>query len=163
MRHYKATVSHFGHRAGGIGRPVAMKIVGTGLGEMAQASDQELTDTMMKYLKRAADVIVEAQRISADQFSKRIPLSLKVRNDDKSIYILGGGHLAPNAYPFDPPSDPPVMHPVWGHGPRSKWHWSAQPYRPFLEEGAELAGDRAAEAFADIIDEWAKEIGKDRP
>lgn len=122
-----------------------------------------MTDQMIKRLKEAGEIIAEECRMISDGFSKRIPMSLHVKSDHKSVYILGGGPTAPNAYPFDPPSNPPVWHPVFARGPRAHWHWAPQPYRPFLEEGAERAGDRAAEAFANIIDDWAKEIGTDRP
>lgn len=139
-----------------------MKVQPT-LGELSDTSADELTAKNVEYLKQAAEIIAEECRQIADVFSRRIPMSLEVKSDDRSVYILGGGPAAPNAYPFDPPTEPPVYHPVWGHGPREGWHWAAQPYRPFLEEGAERAGERAADVFARIIDEWAKEIGNDRP
>jgi hypothetical protein len=166
MRRYRAKhpgkVTHFAHRPSGR-RPVGASIEGDSLGELAGDSDEELTQQMMHYLREAGEVIANYCRIAADKFSARIPVSLSVKNDDKSVYILGGGHEAPNAYPFDPPSNPPVWHPVHATGPRKNWNWAPQPYRPFLEEGAAAGGDEAAERFADIIDEWAKEIGSDQP
>lgn len=122
-----------------------------------------MTDAqLVKRLRQAAEIVAEACRIIAGRFSTRIPGSLRVHSDSKSVYILGGGPEAPNAYPFDPPRNPPVRHPVFATGPRSTWHWAPQPYRPFLEEGADAAGDRAAEIFANIIDDWAQEIGSSR-
>lgn len=164
MRHYRKTnVSHFGHVSANK-RPVSMKAT-PGIGELAQGTsdDEEFNKQMIKRLKDAGEIIAEYARLTSGAFSSRIPMSLEVKNDDKSVYILGGGHAAPNAYPFDPPNNPPVYHPVHAHGPRSKWAWAAQPYRPFLEEAAELGGNKAAEAFAEIINDWAKEIGTDRP
>lgn len=166
MRHLpKSNISHFAHTASS-GRSVSMDIssdAGGDINTLSSASRKDLTDTMLKYLKEAAKPILDACSEIAGTFSVRIPRSLKVRVDQDYVHILGGGHTAPNAYPFDPPDNPPVRHPVWGHGPRDKWHWAAQPYRPFLEEGAERGGDKAAVEFSKIIDEWAKEIGKDRP
>jgi hypothetical protein len=133
------------------------------LGELVGASSDQMARDMMKRLKEAAEIVAEACRLKADRFSTRIPLSLVVKSDSKGVYILGGGPKAPNAYPFDPPDTPPVWHPVHATGPRSNWHWAPQPYRPFLEEGAEASATRAAEQFANVIDDWAKQLGKDRP
>lgn len=161
----KIKVTHFVHKARDYGRPVAAKIEGVSFGDLSDATeDDEMTKEMMEYLRKAGEVIANYCRIAADKFSVRIPVSLNVKSDSDSIYILGGGPAAPNAYPFDPPTSPPVYHPVFpDHKPRRSWSWAPQPYRPFLEQGAEAGGDEAAEAFADIIDEWAKEIGSDRP
>jgi hypothetical protein len=162
-RHKRVKITHFTHKAK-FGRPTAAKIEGLSLGDLASASESdEMTKEMLEYLRKAGEIIANYCRIQADKFSTRIPMSLSVKNDEKTVYILGGGPPAPNAYPFDPPTAPPVWHPVFPSGPRRYWNWAPQPYRPFLEEGAELGGDEAAEAFADIIDQWASEIGSDRP
>jgi hypothetical protein len=165
MLHHRkrVKVTHFAHRAR-YGRPMSMQISGdTSLGDLAEDSDDETNKQMLERLRQAGEIIANYCRIVADKRSVRIPMSLSVKNDSKSVYIIGGGPAAPNAYPFDPPTQPPVWHPVFPSGARRHWRWAPQPYFPFLEEGAELGGDEAAEAFADIIDDWANEIGSDRP
>lgn len=141
---------------------MSMKVTPT-LGELGGASTDQMAHDMLKRLKEAAEIVAEACRLKADRFSSRIPLSLEVKSDSKGVYILGGGPKAPNAYPFDPPNSPPVWHPVFATGLREHWHWAPQPYRPFLEEGAAESATRAAEQFANVIDDWAKQLGTDRP
>lgn len=115
-----------------------------------------------KRLEEAAEVVAGKAREISSAFSKRIPASVKVvTHDSGNVVVEAGGPEAPNAYPFDPPDNPPVRHPVYGHGPRDTWHWAPQPYRPFMEQAAEQAADRAAEVFADLVDDWMNEIGSD--
>ena len=159
----KVGVTHFAHHAKNT-RAVGAKLEGVSFDDFSDASESDhMSQELMERLKDAGEVIANYCRIRASRFSVRIPDSLRVKNDTDTVYIEGGGPSAPNAYPFDPPSDPPVWHPVHAHGPRRKWNWAPQPYRPFLEEGAEDGGDEAAEKFAKIIDDWANEIGSDRP
>lgn len=116
-------------------------------------------DALEKRMKEGAEVIAEEVKTVASKRSRRIPSSVKVTgNLGAGFYIEAGGPGAPNAYPFDP-VNPPVRHPVWGHGPRDKWHWASMPYFPFMEEGAEKGADKAAEAVAEVLDDWAKENG----
>lgn len=64
-----------------------------------------------------------------------------------------GGQQAPNAAMFETPG---ARHPLFG----DKKHWYTQPYRPFMEEGAEAGLDDAANVYADIcIQTWCKETG----
>lgn len=64
-----------------------------------------------------------------------------------------GGLEAPNAYMFETQG---ARHPLFG----DKSHWYTQPYRPFLEEAADQAGQDACETYADIaIAVWARESG----
>jgi hypothetical protein len=111
-----------------------------------------------KRLREAAEIIAEAARRISSRFSRRIPASVNVVTNTTGTYVMAGGPDAPNAYPFDPP-EPPSRHPLYGN----RKHWYNQPYRPFLEEAAEEAADKAAEAYAKVIDDWAKELGSDRP
>ena len=71
-----------------------------------------------------------------------------------------GGLEAPNAYMFETKG---ARHPLFAHGPPGTdgWlNWYTQPYRPFLEEAAEQAGQEACEKYADIaIQVWARESG----
>lgn len=125
-------------------------------------SHDTLDEELDKYLKKAAEVIAEYIRAEAARFSRRIPASVEVAKDH-TVHVRAGGAVAPNAYPFDPPNNPPVWHPVFAHGPRHKWNWAPQPYRPFMEKGAERSNNESTEAFADIVDELAKRIGRDHP
>jgi hypothetical protein len=122
-------------------------------------------------LYEAAKIIAEAAKKLGATFSKRIPGSIEaVKTSTGKVFVTGGGPEAPNFYPMDPPpnvrgtpSGQGVRHPLWARGPRDKWHWGPTPYRPVLEQAVEIAGDRADDAFARVIDDWAKRIGKDRP
>lgn len=71
-----------------------------------------------------------------------------------------GGLAAPAAYMFETPG---ARHPLFAHGPPGTdgWlNWYTQPYRPFLEEAAEQAGQTACEVYADTaIQIWARESG----
>ena len=71
-----------------------------------------------------------------------------------------GGLEAPNAYMFETKG---ARHPLFAHGPPGTdgWlNWYTQPYRPFMEEGAEKSAQDACEKYADIaIQVWARESG----
>jgi hypothetical protein len=83
-------------------------------------------------------------------------LSIRVVTYQGRTYVEGGGDIAPNAYPFDPPPGRvPSRHPLFNN----RKHWYNQPYRPFLEESADEAIDRAAVEYSKVIDDWAREAG----
>jgi hypothetical protein len=109
-------------------------------------------------LTQAADVICDAVKEAASAFSRRIPAGTFVRSYSNAVYIITYGSIAPNAYPFEDA----VYHPYFAkvgseryrHGP-----WFQQPYRPYMEEGAEAGITRAADIFANIINDWAAATG----
>lgn len=108
-------------------------------------------------LKEAADIIRDvAKEITAAMPSKKIPPTIIsfVRGGVAYVNAGGpGGKTAPNAYMFETIG---ARHPLFG----DKRHWYDQPYRPFLEDAAEIAGQAAANAYADIaISTWARESG----
>jgi hypothetical protein len=114
-------------------------------------------------LEAAAGIIAQKAREISGTFSRRIPGSVRVRTyaarggttvSGGTTYVEAGGPTAPNAFPFDPPK-PPSRHPLFG----DREHWYNQPYRPFLEEAAEAAADKAAEEYAKVIDDWCEETG----
>lgn len=116
----------------------------------------------LKRLKEAAEIVAEAVRAVSSGISRRIPTSVVVKGDERGLYIQAGGAKAPNAYPFDPPDNPPVYHPLFARrGSRRYTHgkWYAQPYRPFLEIAAGVSIERATEAFSKVIDDWATRVG----
>lgn len=132
------------------------------LGDLINNSSHEVNQIEIRRLKEAAEIVKRACADVASLFSRRIPGSLTVKANENGIYIEGGGRLAPNAYPFDPPDNPPVYHPLYAPRGSNRYRhgkWYAQPYRPFLEIGAEMSIDRAAEAFARVIDDWFRESG----
>jgi hypothetical protein len=108
-------------------------------------------------LERAAEIIAEAVKAAAEALpSKKIPPTVRSYVRAGIGYVTAGGtggQEAPNAHMFETPG---ARHPLFGN----KKHWYNQPYRPFMEEGAEAAADEAAEAYADAtIGVWAKESG----
>lgn len=116
-------------------------------------------------LRKAAAIIAEAVKAKAEAIpSRKIPPTVRsfVRAGIGYVTAGGtGGQQAPNAYMFE---ELGARHPLFAQGPKGTgggWkHWYEQPYRPFMEEGAEVAADAAAEAFADeAIAIWAKESG----
>lgn len=108
-----------------------------------------------KRLREAAEVIATAAREISATVGSRIPGSIKVTGGTTQVFIVAGGDSAPNARPFEEGS----YHPVYARGPRSSWTWRRQPKKPFLEEAMAVAGDAAAEAFSQVIDDWTQEIG----
>ena len=115
-------------------------------------------------LKRAAAIIAEAAKVTASEIpSKKIPPTIRSYVRAGIGYVTAGGtggQEAPNAYMFETIG---ARHPLFAHGPRGTdgWkHWYDQPYRPFLEDAAEIAASQAADAYADAaIAVWAKESG----
>lgn len=154
MRRYNPTnsITHKVRWSGG----VQLFMTPPGVG-MASRADVDKHQTPR--LKKAAEIVAASCRLISSRFSRRIPISIEVVTQNDQVYVRAGGREAPNAYPFDPPDNPPVRHPVWGHGPRNTWHWAPQPYRPFLEMGAEISIDRAAQSFSQVIDDWCRQSG----
>jgi hypothetical protein len=124
----------------------------TSLGVLRAASSPALMRAKAARLREAAEIIAEAARGISATFSKRIPASIKIIGGASGMWITAGGpegKIAPNAYPFEDG----VRHPLFGMN-----HWYPQPKRPFLEEAVTASADQAAEAFALVIDDWAKTL-----
>lgn len=104
-------------------------------------------------LKDAAEVIAVAARARAATFSRRIPAATGVGGglSAKGVYIRTSGRKARNAAPFEFGE----RHPLFGNYK----HMYNTPHRPYMEEAAEAALDAAAEAYAEVIDDWAHELG----
>lgn len=105
-------------------------------------------------MRAATAIVADAIRtVAAAMPSKKIPPTVAhyVRNGIGYVSAGGpGGRVAPNAYMFETPgARHPFFAPVGSwmylHGP-----WYTQPYRPFMEEGAAIAHDDAAEALAQV-------------
>jgi len=133
------------------------------IGRLINASSPEVTRFEIRRLKEAAKIVADAVKQVSGRFSRRIPGSVTIQSDERGVFIQAGGPTAPNAYPFDPPIfPPPVFHPLFARRGTKRYtdgHWYAQPYRPFLEEDAEISADQAARAFSQIIDDWFKQSG----
>jgi hypothetical protein len=111
---------------------------------------------LMQAMRDAGEVIRDAAGRRAG-WSHRIPQSGRVESvRDDEVLIIFGGPSAPNAYPFEVRG---VRHPVWGHGPRSTWHWVENEWRPFLVPAAEENADKAASVIATVVDKWGRELG----
>lgn len=112
-------------------------------------------------LREAADIVAADARRNAGAWSVRIPPSIGVTTASSNVAVItAGGPEAPMAWTFEQPGGPREgYHPVFGHGPRSEWHWVRQDARPFLAPAAEAMADRAAGAFANVIDDWGRLLG----
>jgi hypothetical protein len=106
-------------------------------------------------LREAAEIIAGQAKSNAGGWSGRIPPSIKVSGGAGGVVISSG---APPAYPNEVAG---VRHPVFGGRgtKRPKAPWVLNQHRPFLAPAAGQKGDAAAEAFAKVIDDWAKEHG----
>jgi hypothetical protein len=121
------------------------------LSRFREVSNAELKLLMAKRLREAAEVIAVAVR-AASSFSTKIPASVKVVGGNTGVYVIAGGDMAPSADPIEYGK----RHPLFG-----KWMSGAQytmKKRPFLEEAMEAAGDKAAEAFSEVLLDWAKAL-----
>ena len=116
--------------------------------------DGGASDDLGRRLREAAEVIAEQARMNA-HWSARIPPSIKVSGGSGGVSIMSG---APPAYPNEVDG---VRHPVFGgRGTRRpKAPWVTNQHRPFLAPAADQRIDEAAEKFAQVIDDWAKEHG----
>ena len=112
-------------------------------------------DDLGRRLREAAEVIAEQARENAAGWSARIPPSIKVSGGAGGVSIMSG---APPAYPNEVAG---VRHPVFGgRGTRRPGApWVTNAHRPFLAPAADERIDEAAEKFARVIDDWAKEYG----
>jgi hypothetical protein len=112
-------------------------------------------------LLRAANVIADRARAISATWSTRVPASVRLYQPTaRGVTIAAGGTRAPQAYTFENPRGGlGVWHPVYGHGPRSEWHWVRQTPRPFLAPAGDEAAGQAADEFAKVCDDWAAASG----
>lgn len=101
---------------------------------------------LARRLRQAAQIIADQAKVNAG-WSRKIPPSIKVRG---SANIS----ISSNAGPAYPNEIPGVRHPTYGHDP-----WVTNQHRPFLAPAGDEKADAAAEQFANVIDDWAKEHG----
>ncbi len=103
-------------------------------------------------LKAGAEIIADAARVIAGRFSTRIPVAIHSRlgPGSQEVFINAGTHggkwgWSPiHAWMFEEPHAGPIpKHPLFGN----RHYWYYQPYRPYMEEAAETAGQRAAEVY----------------
>lgn len=126
----------------------------TNLSLLKGASSAELARSEMKRLRIAAEIIAEAARVTGSTVGKsgstRIPKSIKVTSTGRAVFIVADGNIAPNAYPFEKGSS----HPLFG----DREHWYKMKKQPFLEEAADATASKAVEAFAEVIDDWVRQL-----
>lgn len=116
-------------------------------------------------LKAAAEVLAAAVRVMAGKFSERIPAATRayLGSTSNMAYVSAGrpggkwGWTPIHAWMFDEPHAGSIpKHPVFGN----RKIWKYQPYRPFLEEGAEAGVEQAAQVYADLsIAKWCAQAG----
>jgi hypothetical protein len=87
-------------------------------------------------LRHAGEGAAQAVRAAA-AWSTRIPAatSVQVSFAAKSggVRVKVDASRAPEARPINHGGQGgEFRHPVWGHGPRNKWHWAPQAARPFF-------------------------------
>jgi|SRR5271166_672140 len=112
-------------------------------------------DDLDKRLREAAEIIAAQARTNAAGWSGQVPPSIQVSGGGGGVSITSG---APPSYPNEVAG---VRHPVFGgRGTRRpKAPWVTNKHRPFLAPAADEKIDAAAEAFAQVIDDWAKRYG----
>lgn len=112
-------------------------------------------DDLGRRLREAAEVIAAQARRNAAGWSKRIPPSIKVSGGADGVSIMSG---APPAYPNEVAG---VRHPVFGGRgtARPEAPWVTNQHRPFLAPAADERIGEAAEKFAKVIDDWARDYG----
>jgi hypothetical protein len=132
-------------------------------------------------LRLAAEPIAEDARRRSAEWSRRVPLSVRLQGGASRITIAAGGARAPQALTMEGyPSGRPRAHPVFAHGERRHgppvpgplrpgekrrydppgWTWAPQiPVRPFLAQAVDAKQDEMVRIFAGIIDDWAKQLG----
>jgi hypothetical protein len=116
-------------------------------------------------LKDAAEVIAAACRVMASRFSTEIPGAIRsyLGPTGTSAFVAAGhpggkwGWTPIHAWMFEEPHNGRTpKHPLFGN--RKKWFY--QPYRPFMEQGAEAAGQQAANVFAEkTVAQWCVKHG----
>src|SRR5260221_390511 len=130
-------------------------------------------------LRDAAQIVADDAKLRSARWSRRVPLSIRLMGGARSVTIVAGGRAAPQAYTMEGyPSGRPISHPVYGRGPSRRgvpvgtdprtgkiiydppgWTWVKQVPRPFLREAIDSKATEMTEAFAKVIDDWAKEKG----
>jgi hypothetical protein len=123
-------------------------------------------------LRKAAQVVADDAKLRASRWSRRVPLSIRMQGGASRITIAAGGQRAPQAYTMEGRADGrPIAHPVYGRGPRVRgpltggrydppgWTWEKQVPRPFLREAIDAKQDEMTRVFADVVDDWAHDLG----
>lgn len=100
-------------------------------------------------LGQAAEKIAEGVREVSATFSVKIPPSVHVRQGSETSATVYAD--APNAYPIETGA----RHPLFGN----REHWYRMKQRLFLEQGAAVSLDQAAEVYGKTIDDWLREVG----
>lgn len=121
--------------------------------QLANLSTPAMRKAEASRLKDAAEVIAAEARRNAAAFSKHIPAATGVGGGISAagVYVRTSGRKARMAAP----NEFGERHPLFGN----YRHFYPTPHRPYMETAADTALDRAAEAYAEIVDDWAHELG----
>ena len=119
-----------------------------GFGNGPRGSDEALA----RRVHEAAEIIADDAKADAAAIpSKKIPQSIHVvQSTANSAVIIAD---APNARPIELG----LRHPLFGEWMSGDQYTMKQ--RRFLENGAVIGGDEAADAIAEVCYDWARELG----
>jgi hypothetical protein len=132
--------------------------LGSDIRKLASLSTPAMRQAERGRLKDAAEVIAAQARANA-AWSKRIPAATRVGGGLTAggVYVRTPGKYARNAAPFEFGKRHPLFARVGSK--RYSGEWYPTPHRPYMEDAAEQALDRAAEKYAEIVDDWAHQLG----
>lgn len=105
-------------------------------------------------LENAGDIIEGSVKKEAAGFSRRIPRATRrdqVGLNDNNVTVTTDHRIAPNAAPFEWAED----HPLFGN----RHHEYRQPRRPYASRGLYAAAEEATKEAANMVDDWAKDLG----
>lgn len=110
-------------------------------------------------MKVAVEVVADRVRVIVGRYAPGIAAVTRTYTRGNVGFVSPGspggkwGWEPINAWMFETPG---ARHPLFGDRER----WYAQPYRPFLEQAAEVSADEAAQKYLDkTVDGWARELG----
>lgn len=110
-----------------------------------------------KRLHEAAEVIKDRAAELAS-WSRRIPRSLEISEEEYAVVIRANPAVAPQARAFELGKRHPLNYPSQEESRKGK-PWAPTPHRPFLENAVDQTSDRAAQKVAMVIEDWTRKLG----
>lgn len=109
---------------------------------------------MMKRLREAADIVKRSAARHAS-WSRRIPASLEVTEEDYAVVIRANPAVAPQARAFELGARHPLNYP----NQRRHNRWGNTPHRPFFAEAVDDTDDEVVTRCAMVVDDWTRKLG----
>lgn len=106
-------------------------------------------ENVRRRLREAADIIRDRAKQEAS-WSRRIPESLEITDEDDAVIIRANPAIAPQARAFELG----IRHPLNYPNQQRRRSFARTPHRPFLEKAVDATSDRAAQKAAMVIDDW---------